>query len=339
MRITWDYDALSRLKQEQRDAGDDQNQAGDDYTAVYSYDLAGNRTSEAIDRAGTQNDETITYDYTDSLLNYNADDRLRTVTDVKGAGSTQVTTTTAYQYDPNGSTIEKTVSSTPNGGTTSITQHAKYVYDVRNRLVRLDAKGDTTYDASGMPLSAAADDVTYAYDDDGDRISETSGGQTTSDLVDKENPTGYSQVIEEKLGASTTPAVSYVIGNDVIGQVKQSVGAAPILQYLLYDGHGSTREVLGADGNPLLDQATNKYVFFDYDAFGNQVGFDMGAAATNRCTRASSTTASWASSTSGHVITTKISVGLRVSILSKEIRPILPRSTSLFTLKRIHSLN
>jgi hypothetical protein len=46
--------------------------------------------------------------------------------------------------------------------------------------------------------------VGVAYDGDGNRVSETAGGVTTTYLVDALNPTGYSQVLDELVSGSVT---------------------------------------------------------------------------------------------------------------------------------------
>jgi RHS repeat-associated protein len=270
--ITWAYDDLGRLKSELRDDGDN-GPSADDYLTKYDYDLAGNRIHQRIDRGDDGDhissetdasfDEIITSHYDEpSPVSYNRDDHLFSTTDVNGS----TTTVTTYTYDPNGSTISKSVSI--NGGTASVTQ---YGYDVRSRLVVLDPNGDDTRDSTTGALTANTGDTTYVTDDDGDRVSQTTNGQTTQYLVDKQNPTGYSQVIEEKTPGSSAPNVSYAIGNDVIAQAKGT--STPALQFLLYDGHGSTRELLGANGVPIFEaNSTTVYAHVDYDAFGNGVG-------------------------------------------------------------------
>jgi len=40
------------------------------------------------------------------------------------------------------------------------------------------------------------------YDGDGNRVARTSGGVTTTYLVDTENPTGLAQVLEELVGGA-----------------------------------------------------------------------------------------------------------------------------------------
>jgi RHS repeat-associated protein len=62
----------------------------------------------------------------------------------------------------------------------------------------------------------------------------------------------------------------YTIGDDVIGQNVNSTS-----QYLLYDGHGSTRQLCDNTGSLITGQS------FDYDAYGIAVGFNTSTAATN----------------------------------------------------------
>src|SRR5205823_1079269 len=83
-------------------------------------------------------------------------------------------------------------------------------------------------------------------------------------LNDKDNPTGYPQIIEEKLGTSANSAAfnrSYVLGLTVLGQYDAANGTL----YLLKDGHGSTRALLNPDGTPGDT--------YDYQAFGEAIGF------------------------------------------------------------------
>ena len=52
-------------------------------------------------------------------------------------------------------------------------------------------------DESGSVISS------YAYNDEGDRTSQTVGGTAMTYLVDANNPSGYVQVLEERAGSST----------------------------------------------------------------------------------------------------------------------------------------
>ena len=214
-----------------------------DYKDTYTHDLAGNRLSK-LHNAGNDSttsgtgDETITYDYND-------DDQL------VGEDSTDNSHDAQYEYDANGST---TLKSTSGGDTT-------YRYDLRNRLVGVDTNGD------------GHDEQVYAYDSTGNRI--MSGQDTNSDgtvdthiyyLVDTNNSTGYSQVLEESAGiGDSITSNAYLIGLDVIGQTDSS-GA--LHELFLYDGHGSVRRITDGDGNVTAGTG------YDYDAFGNAVGFD-----------------------------------------------------------------
>jgi RHS repeat-associated protein len=216
-KIDWEYDALDRLIKETYDLGNDGQNDDDDYIATYSYDLTGNRLKKTLDKVGTSADEIITY-------SYNNKDQLTSETST-------LSNTTTYFYDGNGSQITK------NHGSQSDT----YSYDLLNHL--------TSASVDGVSSS-------YSYDESDNRIKSTTGGESTYFLVDQLNPTGYSQVLEEKSSPTATPTISYVLGMDVIGQATSSD-----VHYLLYDGHGSTR--LLADDTGTIDER------YDYDAFGN----------------------------------------------------------------------
>jgi RHS repeat-associated protein len=142
-----------------------------------------------------------------------------------------LTGTNSYSYDSNGSLTGKT----DNSGTIT------YAYNLANKLSSVTNGGSTT---------------SYLYNDSGIRVSASTPGQNPSlYLVDANNHTGYAQVLEElnTLGGAAT--MSYVLGDDVLAQSSGSSAS-----YLLYDGHGSTRQLVnGALG------VTSKY---NYDAYG-----------------------------------------------------------------------
>ena len=86
----------------------------------------------------------------------------------------------------------------------------------------------------------------YVYNHDGIRVRSTTGSDPTQySLIDPNNPTGYAQVLEEASSLPGAPSMSYIIGDDVLAQATGS-GAS----YLLYDGHGSTRQ-LSQTGNTI----------------------------------------------------------------------------------------
>jgi len=168
-----------------------------------------------------------------------------------------------YDYDANGSLTSKV---TTEGGTTFET--VAYEYNLQNRL----KKATTTKDPFGTPQTTV---IEYQYNPDGIRVEKketTSPGKIkTYYLVDPYNHTGYDQVLEETTGRYDTSDVllstermQYTIGDDAISQTKSiwngSTWSANPTQYLLYDGHGSTRQLVNADLS-LQDS-------YSYDGYG-----------------------------------------------------------------------
>jgi RHS repeat-associated protein len=151
----------------------------------------------------------------------------------------------------------------------------KNLWDVRNRLVEIDQDGDDlTIAGDGSSSGAVNDngDVRYAYTDGGHRIGrEIIGEGTTYFVIDDRNPTGYAQVLEERVSVDGVPERTYVLGLDVIAQADDSGE----FTYLGYDGHGSVRLVTDEEGDQL--SGTD----YDYDAYGNAIGFTAGAAVTS----------------------------------------------------------
>jgi RHS repeat-associated protein len=99
------------------------------------------------------------------------------------------------------------------------------------------------------------------YDGDGNRVSETVAGNTTSYLVADANPTGYAQVVDEVQG--TVLVRSYTYGLERINQKHLArVGTTNVFvpNYYGYDGHGSVRYLMDSTG-----VVTDTY---GYDAFG-----------------------------------------------------------------------
>jgi RHS repeat-associated protein len=80
-------------------------------------------------------------------------------------------------------------------------------------------------------------------------------------LIDTQNRTGFDQVLEEMPAIGATPTASYTIGDDIIGQSTSPSGAG---QYLLKDGHDSTRQLVSS-----LGTVTD---YYGYDAYGIMLG-------------------------------------------------------------------
>lgn len=204
------------------------------FIASYAYDINSNRTQKVETVNGIT--ETINYEY-------NANDQL--LSEVSSANGT-----TVYTYDVNGSLTNKA-----NEGKFSY----QYGYDLRNRLAtanitRKEGTADVTITSS------------YAYNVDGirTRALQTINGNTQNRyfLLD-DGHTGYAQVFEETAELGGNIIRSYTIGDDVLSQTVTGVTS-----HLLYDGHGSTRQL--ADNNGAV---TANYA---YDAYGKMLGGNPG---------------------------------------------------------------
>jgi RHS repeat-associated protein len=125
--------------------------------------------------------------------------------------------------------------------------------DLRNRMTSVN-NGDVI--------------TTYSYDDAGNRVEEVDDGSPLYYLIDPKNPTGYAQPIEQREGGITgTPQYTFIMGNSILAQ-----GGFVGVNYLLTDGHGSTRDLVGGTGTLSGN--------FNYDAYGNSLGFRPNLAGT-----------------------------------------------------------
>jgi len=175
----------------------------------------------------------------------------------------QVDRTITYEYDDNGSVLTKTTTVT---STTAVVETVTNHYNLVGRLDQVTTEyGDTV-------------EVTeYTYNDEGIRVksqftrtisSVNDQTRTTTYLIDPYNHTGYAQTLEEETittdyisGVPQTPVTqltTYLIGDDVIAQTKDGD-----TQYLLYDGHGSTRQLANWTGSDVT--ITDNY---SYDGYG-----------------------------------------------------------------------
>jgi RHS repeat-associated protein len=182
-------------------------------------------------------------------------------------------TTIEYEYDANGSLIRKT---TWDGeiGTGTITEEREYIYNLQNRLAYI-------IDTDGTPEEEDDEILTeYRYNDAGIRVAKVdytgATPETTLYLIDSANHTGYAQVIAELTYNKENPVPStdvpdairsYTIGDDVIAQ-SDNPGTTADTRYLLYDGHGSTRQVTDYD----IDGSTDILDSYSYDAYGMILG-------------------------------------------------------------------
>ena len=276
-QIDWFYDNLGRLTGEAYDSHDDSL----DFIDEYRFDLVGNRLQKLThnqpmaaeldayltDRTFTP-DEAIDYEY-------DANDRLLVEELDTGADGT-IEKTTLYEYGPNadftdpadpygGDHTEQTKKTVWQGTDTDPATGTKdsettFGYNLQGRLA------SSTVDKTGSGGSVT--NTSYTYNDSGIRTSQTVDAQTTEYVIDSNNLTGYAQVLEEHVAGQITR--SYTIGHDLISQADDPA----TVYHFLYDGHGSTRALLDAAGAIVADQV------FNYDAYGNAVGFNAATALT-----------------------------------------------------------
>jgi RHS repeat-associated protein len=238
----YSYDTLNRLTQ----MGSSKNAASISNYA-YTLGLAGNRLTVA--------------ELSGRAVNYGYDSLYRLTSEAVTSDPHNHDGTASYTYDSVGN--RKTLTSTlpPAGGVT-------YTYDADDRL------GTDTYDNDGNTINslgtANAYDfenhmvqhgfVTLVYDGDGNRVSETVGGVTTSYLLDTQNPTGYAQVVDELQSGTVTRTYSF--GLERISET-QTLNSVLTMGFYVYDGHRSVRQLTNSAGT-----VTDTY---DYDAFGNLI--------------------------------------------------------------------
>jgi len=171
-----------------------------------------------------------------------------------------------YTYDDNGSLIKKIIAGKDETDPdTNFEEKVTYHYNLANRLETVTTNRGDTVEVVG-----------YIYNDDGIRVesqfTRTVSGITdqtriTTYLVDVYNHTGYAQTLEEETvttdyidGVPQTPVTetsTYLIGDDIIAQSTDGN-----TQYLLYDGHGSTRQLAEYDGSVTIADS------YSYDGYG-----------------------------------------------------------------------
>jgi RHS repeat-associated protein len=265
---TYRYDDLNRLTNLV-------HQAGVTNLAVYTYQLdkTGRRTNaiEVLQQEGGT--------YQTNTLNWQYDGMYRLTNEINVTTSPGGTYayTNAYQYDLVGNRVQKIRT-----GANSETDN--YIYNLNDELTseqdggtaityHYDNNGSLTNKTSGSTVNSYTYDTasklngvylggslvaSYLYNDQGIRVQSIVNGVTTHYLIDNNNHTGYAQVLEEELGVSLTPNMSYVIGDDVLAQCGPA-GMTP--SYFLQDGHGNNRQMVQVDNTV--------FKHYSYDTYGN----------------------------------------------------------------------
>ena len=182
--------------------------------------------------------------------------------------------TITYEYDDNGSLTSKTTAVT--GG--ADTEVVDYTYNLQNRLSRVvtDSTPANTADAVSITeYTYNTSDIRtgkYSYDTDDGGTTRTNEA-VTDYLIDPSNHTGYAQVLEEWVDSNLE--TTYTLGDDVIAQYNSTDGT----EYLLYDGHGSTRQLADSTGSIVIDP-THGEQSFSYDGYGVMLGDAANAEST-----------------------------------------------------------
>ena len=260
-RFDWTYDSLNRLVSEAYDT----TGTAEDYTQTFAFDLLSNRIKRDHDGDGSD-DHTTTY-------TYDANDRQLTETKDHVDPSGTQDTHTVYQWGADGSATTQTGKIVYAGldDLGAVQSETTQAYNVRGRMsgLQIDADGDGQVDST----------LDYTYNADGLRVTSTDeAGETTTYLFDRNNPTGYAQVLEETVRDAADQVLKqlgYTVGQDVLAQaakeVLQYVNAQGVQSTLaagapvafLYDLHGNTRA--------LTDDAQAVLQRFAYEAFGVQL--------------------------------------------------------------------
>jgi RHS repeat-associated protein len=224
--------------------------------AGYNYTLgpAGNRTSvsEVSGRA----------------VSYLYDDLYRLTAETIQSDPQNNNGTIGYGYDNVGNRQSRTSSVAPISG-----QSFSGQYDSNDRLTagfgydndgNTLTQGVTTYSYDGLDhltsVSAPGLSESFVCDGDGNKVSQTVNGVTTSYLIDPANLTGYAQVLEELQGGNVNRVYTY--GTNRISE-DQLISGNWNLSFYGYDGQGSVRYLTNSTGT-----VTDTYT---YDAFGNLI--------------------------------------------------------------------
>jgi large repetitive protein len=209
----------------------------DGSSSQYSYDRVGRLVSETLLTPASTVLKQIEYEYdnvgnristkvdgvVEALYEYNANDQLTRMI-AEGRSTT-------YEYDKNGNLLSESTNGTPS---------RRFHFDSRDRMVSVDTDADGT------------NNVDYRYDEIGNRISKTIGGEVTYFLVDSLRD--HAEVVAE-YNDTQISSVFYVFGHGILSQVRNGS-----VHYYHSDAVGSVRMLTDASGT-----VRNQY---QHNAFG-----------------------------------------------------------------------
>ena len=171
----------------------------------------------------------------------------------------------AYEYDAVGNRVRVTRDGTVSAYAFDVDDRllsgggATFTYDANGNLQTRTLGGQTTsyeWNADGQLLrtTGSGGSAQFSYDVDGHRVAREAGGATTNYLVDVMNPSGLSQVLEER-DESSNVVTQYVHGSNLVA-ARRAAGTS----FYHGDALSSTRLLTDTAG-----AVTDRY---DYDAFG-----------------------------------------------------------------------
>ena len=273
-QIDYSYDALGRLAQELSfvTSGMGLDKSVYNYRHDYFFDAAGNRTRKDV---RTWDTGTQSLEYTDKVhYSYDARDQLTDEDFHVYNDSTAVfdlSTKTEYHYDLNGFLTFKILNANQAFGNDDVTVFSA------NAEGRIKSATKGTLARPGGP-SESSPSVQFTYDHTGAQVSRRADvALGNRQLVDNNNHTGYSQVVYRS-GGLNDPDRFTIFGADALTEFvdQASDGVFETTQHLVYDGHGSTRALIDASTSTSTLAAS-----YDYDAYGNALGFDAVSASTD----------------------------------------------------------
>ncbi|MBX3420680.1 MAG: hypothetical protein KF752_03905 [Pirellulaceae bacterium] len=253
--LAWSYDLVGyRLSQTKKavDGGFEGPSSNTTVVTEYQYDVNNRLTTESfISHTTTISDQPVTTTSGARTITYAYNKTLQT-SKTKVAGN--ITTTQSFSYNRQG-LMASVITQTSNE---SLLQRVDYSYDTGGHRV-----GTAEYQ---VPSSSPQNWTLLA---------------STRYLTDEQNPTGYSQVLEQVVYSAAgqpTKKIIYIVGHDQISQATYTIdtsGFQSLASNLFFgtDGHGSVRalydlaEAVATVGTSLPQQ-------FDYDAYGNLLGWD-----------------------------------------------------------------
>ena len=255
----YQYDSLNRLTKLTHRAADNS------LLADYAYTLGDTGRRTAVTEIILEDDDTT---YTTNTITWQYDGLYRLTNETFNADST------VYEYDLVGNRLSKTVGTETNtyaynandqltNEVSNVDGTTTYAFDLNGSLTNKTVEGvstnDYTYNLANRLASAttAAGTTSFLYDYQGIRVRSKGGGSQEHFLVDHRNPTGYAQILEETSSLGADPTRTYIIGDDALGQCGLTTTDT---QWLLYDGHGSTRQLLSDAGSVAAQ--------YNYDAYG-----------------------------------------------------------------------